>query len=591
MNDAAEIDPAAGIRVKVTDLKSSADALFFEEEDGQPVLLIRRKQSFGSAVESVRDAMEIPEDRARDIVRVHHPEAAEWGEQDPAALIAVPTELPARKSSADQDGRPARHLRLLPRWTVTAIAAVAALGAGYSMAGQQQAATHSTPGATDGIELADAQPYASAAFKAFATDGEMACTPTGPLEAKCVDIDGKVMYSEASVGSDWTQFNFTYDEGDNRIGLRVFSNEAAAQLWVQEDGSRESVHNLVRHGRYALWGSDKARLREYLALLQDQDEPNSALAPQATGRHAGQAEHVTTAAVKQAQLKPHKAKHAKTKKKTTAQPNAATPTAITTGNPTIGYASPTTAQVSPMPRRLAVLALGTLGIDPANPPTLEKATTPQDMGALVAVSIVMGVDPADTGVPVGELPILPQPNTAETVLAERTTNFSDDRQTAAFPTEAAPKSTGTVETASPSVTLPTTSTDQTQKPTGEEASTTPETPQPETPTVTVPEDSIETATPTTEPTPSSEVPAEETPGSTPEVVDTEPAPPAEEPVLEDPSADTDDQAVDEDQAVDVQDDAVETPAEDETTPAPVEEPDTGAELVAIPDAWRADQAA
>jgi hypothetical protein len=591
VNDAADIDPAAGIRVQVAELTSTADALFFEEEDGQPVLLIRRRQSFASAVESVRDAMEIPEDRARDIVRVYHPEAAEWGEQDVTSLIAEHPEFPgrlSRKPPTEPDGRPARHLRLLPRWTVTAIAAVAALGAGYGMAGHQ-AAPLSSPDATDGIELSDAEPYSSAAFKSFATDGEMACTPTGPLEAKCVDIDGKVMYSEASVGSDWTQFSFTYDEGDNRIGLRVFSNEAAARLWVQEDGSRESVNNLVQYGRYALWGSDEERLREYLGLLQDQDEPSSVLAPQAAGRHAGKTERVTTAAAKQAQPKPHNAKHAKAKKTSTTQSNTATPTNITTGHQTVwnGYAT-NTVQTSPMPRRLAVLALGTLGIDPANPPTLAKANTLQEMGALVAVSIVMGVDPADTGVPVGEVPSLPLSN-AEWALAEGTTSVSDERLALAFVTETAPIYPETAETAtsvepSSSTTPPATSTDQTQKPTEDQPSTTPTVPeQPESPTTTVPEEP-------TEVTPTPEGTVEETPASTSEPDEADPSAPTEEPVIEDPSAGADD-SVDEDQAVDVQDDTVTAPPEDETAPVSVEEPDTEAELVTIPDAWRGDQAA
>jgi hypothetical protein len=241
-----------------------------------------------------------------------------------------------------------------------------------------------------------------------------------------------------------------------------------------------------------------------------------------------------------------------------------------------------------MPRRLAVLALGTLGIDPANPPTLAKANTLQEMGALVAVSIVMGVDPADTGVPVGEVPSLPLSN-AEWALTEGTTSVSDERLALAFVTETAPIYPETAETAtsvepSSSTTPPATSTDQTQKPTEDQPSTTPTVPeQPESPTTTVPEEP-------TEVTPTPEGTVEETPASTSEPDEADPSAPTEEPVIEDPSAGADD-SVDEDQAVDVQDDTVTAPPEDETAPVSVEEPDTEAELVTIPDAWRGDQAA
>ncbi|MFG3132902.1 hypothetical protein ACGFZU_35040 [Streptomyces tendae] len=623
MNDPlAEVDPAAGIRVQITDLKSSADALYFEDENGEPVLLIRRVQSFPSAVEGVRDALEIPEEQARAIVRFHHPEAAAWGEQNASELIAVPPARPVRPARKQQpptesSDRPARHLRLLPRWTVTAIAAVAALGAGYTMAGKQ-AVPQTTPDAAGGIELADAQPYASAAFKDFATDGEMACTPTGPLEAKCVDVDGKVMYSEASVGSDWTQFSFTYDEGANRIGLRVFSNEAAAKLWVHAEGMQESVHNLVQYDRYALWGNDKKRLGEYLDLLRDENEPSAALETAGPGRHAGQPEHITVAAAKQARPKVQRPKHAKP----SAAPTSMTLTSPSTrpGRTTAGGQAPAmtpagvgtpsgirpsqharhsahqqTEQAAPMPRRLAVLALGTLGVDPADPPTLAEANTLQEMGTLVAISMVMGVDPDDTGVPVEEIPVLDlgdavigvsEPSTV--VVSKRSDALLDEDCTAP---EFMPVAKRAVAPAtSPAPERPTGPPVEPQKPVKEkqpvkEKPTTPTTPQPPKPSKPAEPEKPVVSPPTTE-TPSTETPA---PGL-PDTSELDIAAPVEKPVLEDPVAEPEESA-DEDQAQDVyegRDDTAVPPPEDGDAPAT--ETDAGADLVLIPEAWRGDQA-
>lgn len=634
MNDPlAEVDPAAGIRVKITDLKSSADALYFEDEDGEPVLLIRRLQSFPSAVEGVQDAMEIPEEQARAIVRFHHPEAAAWGEQDASELIATPPVRPARPSrparkqlpTAEPSDRPGRHLRLLPRWTVTAIATVAALGAGYSMAGKQ-ATSQAMPGATDGIELTDAQPYSSAAFKDFATDGEMACTPTGPLEAKCVDVDGKVMYSEASVGSDWTQFSFTYDEGDKRIGLRVFSNEAAAKLWVQEEGMRESVHNLVQYDRYALWGNDGRRLGEYLALLKDQNDPSPALQTTASGRHAGQPENVTVAAAKQAQPKAKQPKHAKRSEKrapaVSTSPTAPPAQTIAVDQAPavarVGLGAPARTQSSehvrtgghqhrdqaaPMPRRLAVLALGTLGINPAKPPTLAEANTLQEMGTLVAVSIVMGVDPADTGVPVEEIPVLDPDDVTTIGGLDRATSITDRAdgvavdETCVDPEpDLVADTTGGPELTPVAPATPDAPAAEPPKPTKDkpveekpvEKPTAPASPQQPAPPKTggTEEPAV--------PPPPSETPAIETPK--PDSTESGTEAPVQEPVLEDPvaepgeSADEDQDQDDQDQDVDEgrDDTAVSPPADGG---APAAETDAGADLVLIPDAWRGDQAA
>ncbi|WP_329317160.1 hypothetical protein OG723_44300 (plasmid) [Streptomyces sp. NBC_01278] len=308
MNDPLA-DPAAGISVRVTDLRSS-DSLLFEDDQGKPVLLIRRQQSFSSAVDSVQKTLETTKEQAERIVRTYHPEATEWGEQDADWLEDFSNEKtePAKQRQAPTgDEKPAAksHLRVVPRWAITLVAAATALGVGYSMPKvSNQPKESSATGHT--VVPIEARPYDSDAFKDFAADGEMACTPTGQLEARCVDVEGKVMYSQASLGSDWTEFSFTYDEGVHRIGLRVCSNAAAAKLWVTMEASQASMPNLTQFGRYALWGTDSPRLREYVRLLEDQDGPYTLLmspGDRPEGRFAGQVEAVVDDAVKQGVLR------------------------------------------------------------------------------------------------------------------------------------------------------------------------------------------------------------------------------------------------------------------------------------------------
>lgn len=416
------VDPAAGIRVRVTNLKSS-DALMFEDNDGQPVLLIARNQPFASAVDSVQRAMEISKEQAERIVRTHYPEAVEWGEQDieqllhdlsrPAAAADQKCPAPTEKKSVER-----KRLRLVPRWTVTAIAAVTALGIGYGMP-RHSAPAHAAPkSAPDrSADAVNAQPYTSASFQEFAADGEMACTPTGPLKARCVDVDGTVMASEASIGSDWTSFAFTYDEGKNRIELRVFASEATARQWADAEGAKASMPNLVQIDRYALWGTDAHRLDEYLKLLQDQDAdngPSAMPAPSARPARASQQQAEPGGVINIALA----ARVTQVNDAAGLEPPATTsPVAIpVTYVPGEGagakvrlfdeQAAQKTEDAQPMPRRLAALALGTLNISPTGLPKLEQATTLRDMGTLIAVNIIMGMDPVDTGIPAGELPVV-----------------------------------------------------------------------------------------------------------------------------------------------------------------------------------------
>uniref|UniRef100_UPI003F49A75B hypothetical protein n=1 Tax=Streptomyces sp. CA-136453 TaxID=3240050 RepID=UPI003F49A75B len=418
------VDPAEGIRVRVTDLKSS-DALMFEDNEGQPVLLIARRQSFASAVDSVQRTMEISEEQAREIVRAHHPEAVEWGEQDIELLndVARPNGVasPRRDSTAQKKAAERTRLRIVPRWAITAIAAVTALGIGYGMPHRPTAPVHAAPRGVHErtAETADVQPYSSASFKEFATDGEMACTPTGPLKARCVDVDGKVMASEASIGSDWTSFAFTYDDSKNRIELRVFASEAAARQWTSTESTKASMPNLTQVDRYALWGTDARRLDEYLRLLKDQDADGASVLSSAQNQPTQYGEHQADQSTGVAATYVARPVQPATANLAEQEQEQRTPALIpaaygvddrpdTAPDPAIdapATPAPRAENQQPMPRRLAALALGTLNVSPNNWPTLQQASSLRDMGAVVAVAIIMGVDPASTGIPVADLPV------------------------------------------------------------------------------------------------------------------------------------------------------------------------------------------
>lgn len=161
----------------------------------------------------------------------------------------------------------------------------------------------------------------------------MTCDPMGPYEAKCVDSDGQVMASEASVGTS-TAFTFSY--GFEKVGFRIFPDEDAARAWTAEDGNRHLYQNVTRHGRVVLWGTDVKRLREWEASLAE------------TAAETSRAHH----------------------------------TAMLNRGPLVS--------TPPLPNRLAFLAFGTLHVTEER---IQHAVAAEDMGSaqlLRAVELVLG---------------------------------------------------------------------------------------------------------------------------------------------------------------------------------------------------------
>ncbi|WP_371604986.1 hypothetical protein OG345_41965 (plasmid) [Streptomyces sp. NBC_01220] len=291
---------------------------------------------------------------------------------------------------------------------------------------------------------------------------------------------------------------FTFSYGSERIGLRLFYDSEYAATWARQDGSRELYPHMKVHGRYVLWGTDASRIEEYTELLQEAD------------RTAG----------------PH-----------------------TMGTET------------PLPPRLAALALGTLGLDNhevnqiiARP---DKATS--DAPATMAARLVLGLDTAPTwsghdgddivALAVGIEPRLPGsgediavtfPDTDTAAGSATTTRVTTGTTGAEIPPPTpavTPPTTKTPPPADPKptappppTTTPDTSTTQpstpppaeTTLPPAEEVPSTPEPPVEETPTVPPTDDESGQTPPPVEETPTVPPTDDETPeGETPPPADTE----------------------------------------------------------------------
>lgn len=257
---------------------------------------------------------------------------------------------------------------------------------------------------------------------------------------------------------------FTFSYGSERIGLRLFYDSEYAKIWARQDGSRELYPNMEVHGRYVLWGTDAPRVEEYTDLLREADRSAS---PHAMGT------------------------------------------------------------ATPLPPRLAALALGTLGLNNhevnqiiARP---NKAAT--DAPATMAARLVLGLDttPAWSGHDGDDIVALAvgieprQPGGTDVVPVTRPGTGADEGSTTPVTTE----NTGTATPPPTPAVTPSTTTKPPAPPVEPKPSTPPPT-QPDTSTtqpVTPPP--AETTAPPVEEVPSTpDLPGEETP--------TVPLPPTEE---------------------------------------------------------------
>ncbi|MFG2141807.1 hypothetical protein [Streptomyces sp. NPDC048650] len=319
-------------------------------------------QSFYSAVRQVSSAMpDLPMEQVELLVREH------CGFKDfdellgPPVDSAPPVDLPPPPQEPTASVRPSGRRK---KWVVAAALLPAFAGAwalGHFTGADPVSSAASAPDAgpntasdkttNDNQNLGPA-PFTAQDFMDFSDAGKIDCSPIDDLEAECTDSDGMVMATKAATGPDSTIFTFSY--GSERIGLRIFGTAEYAKTWTQQDGSRELYPNMSRSGRYVLWGTDKARLKEYKELLEAAPKPGAVA--QTLAHTMGSTEP----------LPPR-------------------------------LAAPTLGSTEPLPPRLAALALGTLGLDEQDVRTI--LFTPQDAPVetpvLMAAQAVLGT--SDTG--------------------------------------------------------------------------------------------------------------------------------------------------------------------------------------------------
>lgn len=323
------------------------DAVTLEDAgEGITYLFVSPNQSFDSAIKSVMKACPtLTLGQVQDLIRDHCPDIKEMNERLGIGHPPVPrfeaapdpdVLPPADEKGAHRRPRP-------PRWArIAAVAAPALVGGAmlaqvFSPAGRGvDTGGSSTHGET--VSQADAPSvFDDPTFKQYVNGGKIHCNSVGQYAAKCVDEDGQVMVSEASVG-DTAVFTFSY--GSDNVAFRIFENNANAKLWAAEAANRKLYDNLMVAGRVVLWGTDRDRLGDWSrSLTEESANKASAMGPAAP----------------------------------------------------IVAASPLNA----LPRRLAVLAFGTLGVTQRIASGKVTPATIREVQTLRGVALVMGVDDSD----------------------------------------------------------------------------------------------------------------------------------------------------------------------------------------------------
>lgn len=520
-------------------------------EEGVTYLFISPFQSFDSAIRSVaKTCPHLSLLEVQELVRTNCPDIKEMNERLGVDLPPVPRFEAAPEAVPPPVAEKGAHRRMRPpRWArIAAVAAPALVGGTliaqlFTPAGRSD---HAQGSQALSVSQADTPSvFDDPTFKQYVKGGAIHCASVGQYAAKCVDTDGQVMLSEASVG-DSAVFTFSYDH--EKIGFRIFDSESAAQVWAQEDANKELYEHLTIKGRVALWGTDEARLRDWARSLEEQPTKNTS---------------------------------------------------------TMGGASPLAASASSsfsaLPKRLAVLAFGTLGVTDRQVMALAAPATIQQAQTMRAVALVMGTaDPQGNigpGTGMGDAAAIaadaphPPSGVSWTVNgSESSTPLPSDPPVASVPTSTTtpqPDSSSPApaeDTTQPSA-QPTTS-ESTAEPAPAEDTTTTQQPTADTSTPAqdeqpAAESQPEDAAPapaestTTEAEPEDTTPAESTPAET-EPADTTPAPAesATEPASPAPAEPT-------------------APGEgaqgQETTPAPPvqEEPEDALSVETMPTAWAA----
>ncbi|MFI8206694.1 hypothetical protein [Streptomyces sp. NPDC085937] len=315
--------------------------------NGARTLFLSSGQTFSSAVRNVRNVMPgIALEAAERMIREQCP--GEFKDFDdllgltrPAPpSVDRPPVAPLDDVVKEQPSNRRRRRAVLVAALLPALAASWALGR-YTNVGStapeapSQTAATAPDASPDSPADPQRAPFLEPRFTHFAGANNIDCDPISPLEAECTDADGKVMATKAATGPDSTIFTFSY--GSERIGLRIFYDAAYAQTWARQDGTQDLYPNLQVHGRYALWGTDAARLAEYGTLIAQADR---------------------------------------------------------------GVTPMGEVMATPLPPRLAALTLGTLGLDQNQVHQLIAQTpvpVPADTPTIMAARLVLGLDQAPLG--------------------------------------------------------------------------------------------------------------------------------------------------------------------------------------------------
>lgn len=254
--------------------------------NGVRTLFLSSGQTFSSAVRNVRNVLPgIALEAAERMIREQCPEF-----KDIDDLLGLTKPAPP---SVDRPPAPPvddvvkeQHPNKRCRKVVLVAALLPALAASWALGRYTNVASTTPTGpaqTTAAVPEAAAEspadprqaPFLEPRFTHFAGASNIDCDPISPLEAECTDADGKVMSTKAATGPDSTIFTFSY--GSERIGLRIFYEASYAATWARQDGTQDLYPNLQMHGRYALWGTDKGRLKEYGALLAHGDHGVTAM--------------------------------------------------------------------------------------------------------------------------------------------------------------------------------------------------------------------------------------------------------------------------------------------------------------------------
>jgi hypothetical protein len=254
-----------------------ADAALFRM-NGVRTLFMGQGQTFTRAVENVMNVLPgITREAAERMIREQCPEFRDLDDmlglntQLPPSVERPPVDPQDDVAKEQLPGTAKRRRRaFLVAALLPALAASWALGRYTNVVDSEPVhAKASAPDAAPDTAVETA-PFAGENFDYFSGASKIECNPVSTLEAECTDSDGMVMSTKAATGPDSTIFTFAY--GREQIGLRIFYDADYAKTWSRQDGSREMYRHMQVHDRYVLWGTDTARIAEYMKLLKQADK-------------------------------------------------------------------------------------------------------------------------------------------------------------------------------------------------------------------------------------------------------------------------------------------------------------------------------